>query len=100
MSASKRTTGTHAARSAVSRDAALHIAGAGELRHVPIAQIDEPPRPPRRLMGDLAALAESMQEYGLQQPISVRSTGDRFVLTSGLRRLTAAKMLGWDTIPA
>jgi len=51
-------------------------------------------------MGDLAALADSMQDYGLQQPISVRATGDRFVLTSGLRRVTAARMLGWQSIPA
>jgi len=51
-------------------------------------------------MGDMAALAESMQDYGLQQPISVRTVGDRFVLTSGLRRITAARMLSWQTIPA
>jgi ParB family transcriptional regulator, chromosome partitioning protein len=100
MSASKRTTGKRIARSVTSRDGDSHIAGGGELQHIPLAKIDEPASPPRRLMGDLAALAESMQEYGLQQPISVRSTGERFVLTSGLRRLTAAKMLAWVTIPA
>jgi ParB family chromosome partitioning protein len=41
-----------------------------------------------------------MQDYGLQQPISVRTVGDRYALTSGLRRLTAAKTLRWTTITA
>ena len=51
-------------------------------------------------MGDIAALAESMQDYGLQQPISVRAVGDRFALTSGMRRLTAARTLQWASITA
>jgi ParB family chromosome partitioning protein len=71
-----------------------------ELRELPLARIDAPKRPARRFMGDIDALADSMQEYGLQQPISVRAQGDRFVLTSGLRRLTAARLLGWESIPA
>jgi ParB family chromosome partitioning protein len=50
------------------------------------------------MLGDIAALAESMQDYGLQQPISVRAVGDRYALTSGMRRLAAAKMLHWTTI--
>jgi len=52
------------------------------------------------MLGDIAALAESMQDYGLQQPISVRAVGDRFALTSGMRRLAAANMLHWTTITA
>src|SRR4051794_31711003 len=72
----------------------------GELRQVAIAEIEEPAQPVRRDFGDLAALADSMQEYGLQQPIAVRQEGGRLLLTSGLRRLTAARLLGWRTIPA
>ena len=56
--------------------------------------------PARRALGDIAGLAESMRAYNLQQPISVRSAGSRYALTSGLRRVTAARVLGWDTIPA
>lgn len=41
-----------------------------------------------------------MQDYGLQQPISVRKVGERYALTSGMRRLTAARMLRWSTITA
>jgi ParB family chromosome partitioning protein len=51
-------------------------------------------------LGDIAALAESMQDYGLQQPISIRIDGDRFSLTSGMRRLAAARLLGWQSIVA
>jgi ParB family chromosome partitioning protein len=71
-----------------------------QLRDITTDQIDLPPQPVRRYLGDIASLADSMQEYGLQQPISVRETGDRFMLTSGLRRLSAARMLGWTSIAA
>lgn len=79
------------------------VENAGEhssLQRISVDQIDLPPRPARRFLGDIAALAESMQDYGLQQPISVRVNGERFVLTSGLRRLSAARLLHWKTIPA
>jgi ParB/RepB/Spo0J family partition protein len=81
-------------------DAAKTGAVIPDLRDVPIEQVDVPSRPARRFLGDIAALADSMQEYGLQQPISVREKGERFALTSGLRRLTAARMLNWQVIPA
>jgi ParB/RepB/Spo0J family partition protein len=71
-----------------------------ELREIPVALIDLPANPARRFLGDVAALAESLQDYGLQQPISVRVEGDRFRLTSGMRRLTAARMLDWPSITA
>jgi ParB family chromosome partitioning protein len=71
-----------------------------ELVEVPVDSVDVPRRPARRFLGDIAALAESMHDYGLQQPISVRAQGDRFALTSGLRRLSAARLLRWPTIPA
>jgi ParB family chromosome partitioning protein len=70
------------------------------LRQVRVASIDIPSRPARRFLGDIAALGESMQDYGLQQPISVRADRNRFILTSGLRRLEAARLLGWKNIPA
>jgi len=57
-------------------------------------------QPARRFLGDIPALADSLQDYGLQQPISVREAGDRFVLTSGMRRVAAARLLGWTTITA
>ncbi len=85
------------------KPARVRIKGAAEhatLTQIPIERIDVPGRPTRRQLGDIAALAESMQDYGLQQPISVRTVGDRYALTSGLRRLTAARTLQWSTITA
>ena len=73
--------------------------GLAELRQIPIERITTPRRPARRFLGDIAALAESMQDFGLQQPISVRADGDRFIVTSGMRRLAAARLLHWQTIP-
>ena len=50
----------------------------------------------RHDMGDLQVLADSMNEIGLLQPIGV--TAD-FALVFGERRLRAAGILGWSTIP-
>ena len=79
------------------------VNGAAEeasLRQIPIDRIQVPGQPARRFLGDIAALAGSMQDYGLQQPISVRLEGDQYMLTSGMRRLAAARKLRWTTITA
>jgi ParB/RepB/Spo0J family partition protein len=75
-------------------------ADTGSLQQISIDRIDLPRNPARRFLGDIAALAESMQEYGLQQPITVRQDGDRYILTSGMRRLAGARMLRWKDITA
>src|SRR5262249_47292816 len=54
----------------------------------------------RRTLGDIKGLADSMHDYGLQQPIGVREANGKLVLTSGLRRLHAAKLLRWKHILA
>ena len=51
----------------------------------------------RRDMGDLQALADSISEIGLLQPIGVTA---EFALVFGERRLRAARILGWTTVPA
>jgi ParB family transcriptional regulator, chromosome partitioning protein len=50
----------------------------------------------RKDMGDIQGLAESMEELGLLQPITVTPDG---LLLVGERRLRAAKLLGWAKIP-
>jgi len=46
-------------------------------------------------------LASSIQQYGLLNPILVRTRKDgRYDLLAGKRRLLACKMLGWEKIPA
>ncbi|OYO08842.1 chromosome partitioning protein ParB [Enemella evansiae] len=46
-------------------------------------------------LGDLDALCESIQQYGLLQPLTVTVDG---VLVCGARRLAAIKRLGWRTV--
>ena len=64
--------------------------------------IEANPDQPRRRFdeADLAALADSIRKYGLQQPIGVRELGpSRFQLVFGERRLRAVRALGQQTIP-
>lgn len=51
----------------------------------------------RKDLGDIASLAKSIDEVGLLHPVVVTSCG---VLVAGERRIRAALMLGWETIPA
>ena len=51
----------------------------------------------RKEMGDIAALAESMNRFGQITPILITKKN---VLVAGGRRLEAAKSLGWHTIYA
>lgn len=49
---------------------------------------------------DLAALAASIRENGLLQPVTVRRCGTRYQLIAGERRLRACAMAGVDKVPA
>ncbi len=53
-----------------------------------------PPRH-RKDLGDIPALARSIQEYGLLHPIVIRPDG---TLIAGARRLAAVDLLGWTEI--
>ena len=50
----------------------------------------------RKDLGDIAALAQNIQEIGLLHPIVVTPAGE---LIAGRRRLEAVKSLGWDEAP-
>ncbi len=47
----------------------------------------------------IAALADSIQRYGILQPILVRPYGGIYQIVAGERRWRAARMLGLDEIP-
>lgn len=51
----------------------------------------------RKDMGDIDALAKSITELGLLQPIVI---SENYQLIAGERRLQACKSLGWSEIPA
>ena len=77
--------------------------GAGHgLLEVPVEAVAPNPRQPRTSFEDesLDALARSIQEVGVLQPIVVRRTGSTFELIAGERRLRAAKKAGLATVPA
>lgn len=64
--------------------------------------IDPNPYQPRRTFpqAELEALASSIAEVGLLQPVSVRQVGERYQLVAGERRLRAHKLLGRPSIEA
>lgn len=47
----------------------------------------------------LQALADSIKEKGVLQPLLVRKSGDKFEIIAGERRWRAAKMAGLDKLP-
>ena len=69
---------------------------------IPLARIRENPRQPRHRMDDdaLRALADSIQQHGVIQPILVTETIDGYQLVAGERRVRAARMAGLDRVPA
>ena len=74
-----------------------------ELRHVPVELVTPNPRQPRRDFdeGALVALAESLRERGVLQPVLVRPVpGGSYELIAGERRWRAARLAGFDTVPA
>jgi ParB family transcriptional regulator, chromosome partitioning protein len=74
-----------------------------ELRELPVELISPNPNQPRRHFGDeaLNALAGSLQERGVLQPVLVRpKPGGTYELVAGERRWRAAQIAGLEKIPA
>jgi ParB family transcriptional regulator, chromosome partitioning protein len=71
------------------------------LQEVDTDLIDPNPRQPRRTWPRqaLEELAESIRHLGLLQPLLVRSSGTRFELIAGERRLKAARLAGLSNVP-
>ena len=80
---------------------AIEEGAGGGLLEVPVGAVAPNPRQPRTVFEDesLDALALSIQEVGILQPIVVRKTSTGFELIAGERRLRAAKRAGLATIP-
>lgn len=75
---------------------------AGDLVMLEVSRIARNPDQPRRRFDEAAleALASSLRERGLVQPVVVRAEGDGFVLIAGERRWRAAQRAGLTRIPA
>src|SRR3954453_11908046 len=78
-------------------------AGGRDLRQIPVDLIRPNPRQPRREFDEAAllALASSLEDRGLLQPVLVRpAAGGTYELIAGERRWRAAQLAGLETIPA
>lgn len=83
-------------------DATTGSAPEGALRDVPIDEIEANPYQPRERFEEasLMALADSIRELGVLQPVLVRESESGYELIAGERRWRAAKRAGLSTIPA
>jgi len=76
------------------------------IQEIPLGKIRESQTNPRRRFDEtkLAELAANIKQYGVLQPILVRTApsgeSDRYELVAGERRYRASKLAGRDTIPA
>ena len=72
------------------------------LLEVPVEAVEANPRQPRLEFAEesLAALARSIREVGVLQPIVVRVRDGGYELVAGERRLRAARLAGLPTVPA
>jgi len=96
-------------RGGLGRGLSALIPGAPEAGEFPSGMLDAPvnavapnPKQPRTRFDDEAiqALAASIREVGILQPIVVRRTGDgTYELIAGERRLRAARLAGLATVP-
>ena len=70
---------------------------------VPVDLLDDHPLNPRRDVGDLAELADSIRVHGIRQNLLItpnHGVVGRYWLVIGHRRAAAARLCGLDTVPA
>ena len=74
----------------------------GKLLSLPIDQIHPSPFQARKSFDEqeLTALAQSIRENGLLQPVTVRKVAEGYELVAGERRLRACQLAKMTTIPA
>lgn len=68
-------------------------------RNIPIEKITTNQLQPRKDMGDLTDLTESIREKGIIEPVIVRPKEGYFEIVAGERRYQAAKLAGMSEIP-
>jgi ParB family chromosome partitioning protein len=82
-------------------DAEGNRTSADLVREVSPSLVDPNPHQPRMNFDGpaLEALAASIRVHGILQPLVVTKVGERYELIAGERRLRAAKLAGFDTVP-
>ncbi len=73
-----------------------------EMSEIRIADIIPNPTQPRTDFDEeaLEELAESIRQLGLIQPITVKRSGDKYIIISGERRWRASEKAGLEVLPA
>lgn len=71
------------------------------VRYIPINAVRPNPQQPRRSFDETALqeLADSINAYGILQPLTVRDRGGVYELVAGERRLRAARIAGLREVP-
>jgi len=69
------------------------------IRNIPVEKIMPNVMQPRKDMGDLEELADSIREKGIIEPIIVRTKDGMFEIIAGERRFRAAQMAELEEVP-
>jgi ParB family transcriptional regulator, chromosome partitioning protein len=77
-------------------------AAAGGVTEIPLSRVQGNPHQPRQRfdLAELEALAASIREHGVIQPILVTESVHGYQLIAGERRVRAARLAGLERIPA
>lgn len=70
-----------------------------EIKLINTSLIDPHPDNPRKNIGDVTDLADSIKANGLLSPLSVVPNGQRYRVIAGHRRLSACKQAGTGAVP-
>lgn len=85
----------------VAKAKAKTLLESGRIIFLPVDELRPNPAQPRRIFDQTALqeLADSIRQYGVLQPLSVRRRTDGYELVAGERRLRAAKLAGLHHVP-
>ena len=77
------------------------FSGASVGRMLPIEKVRPNPEQPRKTLGDIRELAESVREKGVLEPLLVRYSAreDLYYIISGERRYHASREVGLREVP-
>ncbi len=72
-----------------------------QVQNLTIGKVKPDPKQPRKTFNEmlLQQLSESIKKHGVLQPITVRKSGNEFIIVMGERRYRASKLAGKNTIP-
>ncbi len=69
------------------------------IRNIPLDKIEPNELQPRKTMGDLTELADSIREKGILEPLIVKPRDGHFEIIAGERRFRAAQLAGLNEVP-